>query len=682
MPVTTSQSSESVDYRYFACDLMTNELLVELPFKSVSYSRSLNEAGVFSGDIAVTEDTYNLSLYENTLPAKTALYITRDGVCVWGGIIWSRTYDIVGKVLSVSGAEFTSYLHHRVLWKTWSNAYQASIIVAGGVATVTLDFGQYGFDSGEPVAISWGDDMAIYNGTYAVTGTPTLTADLRSVFTVVAEFVDATGDVRTVPDLVLDGLASVEVRQDTYNFAKDLIVELVTDLVDFDFANDTIKPGINVFNVISTAVRNSNNVTTIELSKRHWLVSGQRVAITDVSASFNSPDAIVLSTPSETAFTYANVGSAETITVTPVLKNITNSEASANVVSLTTSGSHGFSVGDIVYVSTVGETIDGYREVYAIPQTNIFQVVVGVDDFSFSGTAEAASALRVGAATYSTHGEYTLNGDIGLEFDPNLGRSGNAKTNPVLRGSSLRTIGEILEEYSSDPNGFEYRVDCTVDAATQSFRKRFVILPLIPAGVSLYLEGQVGEVLSIPAYAFGADQNIFEYPGNVNTASFEESAEDSATRFWVQGNDGGGSDISQPYSGAGNSELLRRGWPLLDQTETIDSNDENTLYDYASRLLTEAAPPINAFAISVNGSINPKLGSYSPGDWCSVVVDDVFVKLRAESYLEKNYGTGDGSLIRKIESYTVTVPDAPSYPEQVELNLVVEPWIPTNVTNI
>ena len=101
----------SVDYRYFAVDLMSNELLAEIPFTDVSYSRSIREAGTFSGSISITEATLNLSLYENTLPGKTAVYVTRNGICVWGGIIWTRSYDIVGKTLAVNASEFTSYLY-------------------------------------------------------------------------------------------------------------------------------------------------------------------------------------------------------------------------------------------------------------------------------------------------------------------------------------------------------------------------------------------------------------------------------------------------------------------------------------------------------------------------------------------------------------------------------------------
>ncbi len=38
----------------------------------------------------------------------------------------------------------------------------------------------------------------------------------------------------------------------------------------------------------------------------------------------------------------------------------------------------------------------------------------------------------------------------------------------------------------------------------------------------------------------------------------------------------------------------------------------------------------------VNGSLNPQLGSYNPGDWCSIIINDDFVRLRLSSYIELN----------------------------------------------
>ena len=67
-----------------------------------------------------------------------------------------------------------------------------------------------------------------------------------------------------------------------------------------------------------------------------------------------------------------------------------------------------------------------------------------------------------------------------------------------------------------------------------------------------------------------------------------------------------------------------------------------------------------------------EIGSYKPGDWCSVIINDDFVRLRLTSYIELNDGTGREVLLRKIDAYEVTVPDNPSFPEQVTLQLVTE----------
>jgi len=114
----------------------------------------------------------------------------------------------------------------------------------------------------------------------------------------------------------------------------------------------------------------------------------------------------------------------------------------------------------------------------------------------------------------------------------------------------------------------------------------------------------------------------------------------------------------------------------------LDAAEETVLWKQASRLLEESVPPISTFTISVNGSAFPKLGSYKPGDWCSVKLNDDFVSLRADSYLEQDYGSDSGVLVRKIISYTVSVPDTPSYPEEVGLELVTEPSIPISGVTI
>jgi hypothetical protein len=694
MPVATSPNTEAVDYRYFVCDLMSNELLAEIPFRSVSYSRSLTEPGTMSADIAVTEDTYNLSLYENTLPGKTAIYVMRNDVCVWGGIIWGRTYSLVDKIVSISAAEFTSYLAHRVVWKTWNSAYEATAVVTEEEATITLSFGQYDFSVGEAVFVDWGRDYAKYSG-YFVVESVSSNGEGNSVITVLPEYADATGTKRPIPVMVFgeESPITVETRQDTYKYASDLLRELTTDLFDFEFANDEIRPGIDIFNEIKSVAR-ASNVVTVVTEKKHELVAGQRLSVTDVEvdANFDNSRAIVKAVVTDNTFTYENTGNTVSTTlVAPLQKTVSAFKRSGNIATYTTTTEHLLGINDIVYIDNVSETFDGYFTVYTTPTPTTFTVVMLGANIQQSFTEiDSVTAppyvKRRAAITYGTFGEHTTLGDIGFDLSLAATASGKLESNPVIRGFELKTVAEIFEDYSTKPNGFEYRVDCVYDSQTNSFKKYFKFLPLIPQTLTDWLEEEgTGYTGPIPVTAYGADRLIFEYPGNVLEAQFEENADDSATRFFVQGKlygTGGNSDASQPYSGASNHKLLNQGWPILDAVDDLDSEDETVLWKQAARLLEESVPPTSTFSISVNGSAQPLLGTYSPGDWCSIKLNDVFVDLRAQSYLEQDYGSDNGALVRKIVSYSVSVPDSPGYPEKVDLELIIEPSIPISGINV
>jgi hypothetical protein len=670
------------EYRYFAYDLLTNELLAELPLTGVSYGRSLREAGSFSGSIVANENTFNLNLYANTLPGKTALYVTRNGICVWGGIIWSRSYNIVDKSLEISASEFTSYLYKRVLWKTWSNAYQASIVVSNGVANVTLDLAKYDFAPNMPLYIDWGSDRAAYAGYYTVLSSPApgVNSEDRSTFSVNATYVNAKGQSKTIPNLTVEGGATVEIRQDTYDYARDLLSELVSDLYDFDFPNDDIRPGIDIFNEITSYSR-SGNLALINTEDPHALVPGQKISITDVGSGFDDEEAVVFSAPTTTSFTYENTGpDVSTTNATPTQVGIVNFQRRSNVVTFTTESAPGFAKGDIVFIEDLNASIDGFYKVYTVgtPTSNSFQVVsIGSRlDLSYSDPDEAKATVAP-AVSYATWGEFTDNGDLGIDYSTSA-RSQKRQRNKLYRGFELSTIGEILEEYSNVPDGFEYRIDCTYDDATSRFKRTFVFLPIKPTSLTNYINSLPGGKLPsgqfAPVSAYGADKIVFEYPGNVLDASLEENAQDAATRFWVQGDDPElSSEASQPYAGAADVDLLLRGWPILEEVEKVENiAEENTLHTYAERFLAESRPPISNFSITVNGSLTPEVGSYKPGDWCSVIINDDFVRLRLTSYIELNDGTGREVLLRKIDAFEVTVPDNPSFPEQVSLQLVTE----------
>jgi hypothetical protein len=687
MPLV-NKSAKTVEYRYFVCDLLTGELLAEIPFTDVSYGRALREAGSFSGSIAITEDTFNLSLYETTLPGKTALYVVRNDVCVWGGIIWTRNYDIATKTLSVSGSEMISYLHHRIVWKTWSNQYAANIECTGGIAKVTINpeawQDRYTIKVGEPIYLDWGSEKYIYRNTYSVLGsttTPSAPNPSQNVFYVRAQYTDARGVIRDIPNQsVLENVATVEIRQDTYDYARGLLEELVDDLFSYGFPNDAIEPGIEVFNEIGT-YRKTGNLVRITTKEPHELVAGQKIKVADARAGIDIEEGTVSTVIDNGTFEYQNTQSPADIglvTATERSVEIGAWERRKNIVTIYTAFPHGFEAGDIVFISNLSASVDGFHTILNAGDT--------LDSFTFAqfGTRvalspgdDAARATVTPSVIYSTWGPFKNNGNIGLTFNTVAG-SGNFKRNSIIRGFELKTVGEALLEYSNVLNGFEYRIDSSYSPATRKFQNTFTFLPIFPPSLAAYLRtlpnGSLPAGEFAPIEAYGADKLIFEYPGNISSATLEESAEDSATRFWVQGNDERLKEgASQPYSGASDQEMLFRGWPILEQSETKDDVfDETELYEYAARFLIESKPPISNFTITVNGSLTPEIGSYRPGDWCGVIINDDFVRLRLQSYIELNDGTGRTVLLRKIDAFSVSVPDNPAFPEEVSLELVTE----------
>lgn len=105
-------------YTYLFCDLRTDTVLAELPLASVTYSFELNGIGKLTGTIPYNAETLPLDPETASTPARTAVYVDRDGVLVWGGIIWTRQDATGGKQIQAS--EFLSYYQHRYVKKTLS----------------------------------------------------------------------------------------------------------------------------------------------------------------------------------------------------------------------------------------------------------------------------------------------------------------------------------------------------------------------------------------------------------------------------------------------------------------------------------------------------------------------------------------------------------------------------------
>ena len=117
-------------YRYLFADLLTNQILAELPLTGVTFTQQLNTAGTLQGDLllsGINAATQNVA--NATIPAKCAIYVDRDGVLVWGGVIWHREYQSKDQRLKITAQEFESYFARRRITTTqvFSNVDQFTI---------------------------------------------------------------------------------------------------------------------------------------------------------------------------------------------------------------------------------------------------------------------------------------------------------------------------------------------------------------------------------------------------------------------------------------------------------------------------------------------------------------------------------------------------------------------------
>lgn len=647
------------EYRYFVADLLTNTVIAELPFAGVSYERSLSSAGSFSGSIPVIEKTAAYDLYENTIPGKTALYVVRNNQCVWGGIIWSRSYSLTSRELSVNASEFTSYFYHRNIWKTFTNNYSATLTASGGIATVTLDDSIFDFAAGMPLKIEFYEVAdAAYDSKVTVLASP---APTQTTFR---------ASMPSLPSGTYQNV-TVIVRVDTYDYIRQLIDSTLADFADIQFPNDEIEPAAqNKYTVTTKAI--SGGQATLTTSTQHDIIIGQVIDVENIDSTFNgSFDVIGITTTAPYTVTYSiSAGNLAPTAVSINTRTVTASQydKASSLATLATSTSHGFQVGQIVDVDGVDTTIslyNGTHEILSIPAANTF-TFYALHTEDLAPTPASGTAVVEPRVYSNTYGPFYGNADFGLDYSTSAYSGKTHMPNHTYRGFELRSVGEELDEYSDTLTGFEYRIDCEYDPNTSSFTRVFTMLPIDT--IAAYRPLAPG---TIPELSWlGADQIVFEYPGNIMEVSIEESAEDAATRFFVVGNTGSlGDDASQPYAAASAIDLLDVGWPILDAEETkSDTSDENELYDHAYRYLSEFRPPVSDIAVTVNGSLAPTVGTYAPGDWCALIIDDPFVQMRLASDLEPR----NEIIVRKIDGYSVSVPNNPSFPEQVTLRLVTE----------
>jgi hypothetical protein len=133
--VSTAQAAFTASrYTFLFADLITNAIVGEFALSNVSFGRVLNGAGSFYGTLKISDPKIaKANPLGSTQPGRTALYIDRDGVLVWGGIIWTRRYQASVQALALGGLEFWSYFARRRIRDTLAFAATDQLAIAQAI---------------------------------------------------------------------------------------------------------------------------------------------------------------------------------------------------------------------------------------------------------------------------------------------------------------------------------------------------------------------------------------------------------------------------------------------------------------------------------------------------------------------------------------------------------------------
>ena len=336
-----------VSYRYFLTDLLSNQVIAEVPFKGVSFERANKRAGGFSGTIPFIEATKGINLYESTMPGRTGLYVVRNNICVWGGMVWSRSYDVASRNMGVEAAEFTRYFYHRNIWQTIQYGSDfigiPSFSIVSQVATITTET-PHGFSAGDKVKITFTSPLV--DGIHTITNVQSATT-----------FQFATTSANGSGTGIISGACRSLV--DNYDFARDLIYRMSTDLGGLGFPNEVIKPAKEI-QVSIISKQRSGGVVTLKTSTNHDVIPGQEIQAVEVGSNLDGIHTCT-EVPDNRTIRFELNGPDVPTTSLPGLRtlNVTTKQLTNFTALLTLESNHQASVGETVIVTGIDSYLSG-----------------------------------------------------------------------------------------------------------------------------------------------------------------------------------------------------------------------------------------------------------------------------------------------------------------------------------
>lgn len=274
----------------------------------------------------------------------------------------------------------------------------ASRAFSGNFLTVTTAVA-HAFSAGDTVTLASSDPLIA--GTYTLTAAASPSLTFSRVFNVPITGKQLTGDTTlTLTTANAHNLAT----GDTVTLGGIDGVFNVGPLTATATASNvfTVTRAAPVTNTI-TSVLFTNGQATFTCNSAHNLGTNNIVTLsllTGQGAKFtNLVGATVVSVPATNVFTlnYTNAPA------------VTNKSHNGTVATLTTSGSHGFAVNDVVTISGLGAPFDGTNKVITAVTPNTFDFTVASAAYLSTAVVPAGAATLVGVLPVAQTGTVTLN---------------------------------------------------------------------------------------------------------------------------------------------------------------------------------------------------------------------------------------------------------------------------------
>lgn len=191
---------------------------------------------------------------------------------------------------------------------------------------------------------------------------------------------------------------------------------------------------------------------------------------------------------------------------------------------------------------------------------------------------------------------------MGIEVDSRLSGFKRERNSYAYE---LNTVWDELSRLSNLINGFDFRIIPYRDANTSKLRKRLTFgYPILTTNTS-----------ETPAYIFESNRNIID-------SKVKFSSDDAASRVYAIGE---GEGTTQKVAIADDVSSIEAGYPRYERSASYKGvKVHSTLVSHAHSLLEENRNPLTDISITIRGNDDPYVGSYAPGDWVRIKLDNIW----------------------------------------------------------